>query len=214
MSNPPTNNAGQPYTISFCTCGHTPCTCLATTYPIQVPTTISNPGVWVTTGQTTNTWPTWYPYSTEVPTVVKKFAKVTVLPGGTAPTPGTTKSVGYDLSIAEDASIGARGVKLVGCGLIITPPEDAWIMIAARSSLHKRGLVLANSVGIVDPDYCGPTDEIKLALMNVTDETVYVKQGDRLAQLIFMPRYEMYTWERVSLEERAADRGGFGSTGQ
>lgn len=212
MSNNNAQGGGYPYTVTFCTCGKQPCTCVSTTYPISGPTTVSNPSIWTTPG----TWPstTWYPYTTELPTVTQKIAKVTVLPGGTAPTPGTNKSVGYDLAISEDASIGARSVKLVGCGLIITPPEDAWIMIAARSSLHKRGLVLANGVGIVDPDYCGPTDEIKLALMNVTDETVYVKQGDRLAQLIFMPLYKMYTWERVDLEERQANRGGFGSTGQ
>ena len=50
--------------------------------------------------------------------------------------------------------------------------------IFARSSTPlKRGLMIANGVGVIDPDYCGPADEIKIAVMNFTDEEVTITPG-------------------------------------
>jgi dUTP pyrophosphatase len=84
-------------------------------------------------------------------------------------------------------------------------------IIARSSTPLKRGLVVPNGVGVVDSDYRGPTDEIKIQIMNVTSEPVEIKIGDRLAQGIVMP------FVRVELEDgdgaTAPSRGGFGSTG-
>jgi dUTP pyrophosphatase len=86
-------------------------------------------------------------------------------------------------------------------------------MIAARSSLIKRGLILTNGIGIVDPDYCGPEDELLLSVLNVTDQTVHVKQGDRLAQGLFLPMPPQHTWVHREKENiDSPSRGGFGST--
>jgi dUTP pyrophosphatase len=85
--------------------------------------------------------------------------------------------------------------------------------IFARSSTPlKRGLMIANGVGIIDSDYCGPTDEVKIAVMNFTDAPVTVNAGDRIAQglLLAAPQVE---WDEAT-ELAAKSRGGFGGTGR
>ncbi len=69
--------------------------------------------------------------------------------------------------------------------------------------------MVANGVGIIDSDYCGPADEIKIQVLNITDAPVKVARGDRLAQGIVLPcpRVE---WEEVE-EMSVPTRGGFGS---
>ena len=85
--------------------------------------------------------------------------------------------------------------------------------IFARSSTPlKRGLLVANGVGVVDADYCGPDDEVKIQLLNFTDAAVQVRKGDRLAQGIVLPAPAV-DWEEVT-ETSVPTRGGFGSTGR
>ena len=71
--------------------------------------------------------------------------------------------------------------------------------------------MVANGVGVVDSDYCGPEDEIKIAVINVSKAPVDVKRGDRLAQGILLPAPRI-EWEEVG-ELRRDSRGGFGATG-
>jgi dUTP pyrophosphatase len=128
------------------------------------------------------------------------------------PEPATRHSAGFDLASAVDIEIPARSIRLVGTGLVIAVPEGHFLGIFARSSTPlKRGLMVANGVGVIDADYCGPADEIKIQLLNFTDAPVQVSKGDRLAQGVVLPcpRVE---WEEVS-EITSATRGGFGSTG-
>jgi dUTP pyrophosphatase len=66
-------------------------------------------------------------------------------------------------------------------------------------------------VGVVDSDYCGPADEIRVQVMNVTGEPVEVRRGDRLAQGIVLP-YVRADWQEAASPSRPS-RGGFGSTG-
>jgi len=117
----------------------------------------------------------------------------------------------FDLAAAEDIDVPPGQIRLIGTGLVIKVPDQHFLAIIARSSTPlKRGLVVANSVGVIDPDYCGPTDEVKIQVMNVTAATVAVKQGDRIAQAMVLPA------TRVTFEEADAtepSRGGFGSTG-
>ena len=79
------------------------------------------------------------------------------------------------------------------------------------SSRLKRGLIVANGIGVIDSDYCGPTDEVMIQLLNVTDDTVTVKRGDRLAQGIVLATARV-TWNEVD-SLRVSARGGFGATG-
>jgi len=128
------------------------------------------------------------------------------------PEQATARSAGFDLAAASDVEIPARSIRLVGTGLVIAVPEGFFLGIFARSSTPlKRGLMVANGVGVIDADYCGPEDEIKIQVLNITDAPVKVARGDRLAQGIVLPcpRVE---WNEVE-EMVQPTRGGFGSTG-
>lgn len=124
----------------------------------------------------------------------------------------TTESACFDLASNEDAIIQPKEIKLLGTGLVIEAPHEHFLLIAPRSSLPlKKGLSIPQSIGIVDRDYSGPEDEIKLQVYNFTEKPVGVKKGERLAQGLFLKR------DQVELDEvreiRMTSRGGFGSTG-
>ena len=128
------------------------------------------------------------------------------------PEPASSRAAGFDLASAVDMEIPARSIRLVGTGLVIAVPDGHFLGIFARSSTPlKRGLMVANGVGVIDPDYCGPADEIKIQVLNFTDAPVQVKRGDRIAQGIILPAPQVQ-WEEVS-EMGDPTRGGFGSTG-
>ena len=117
----------------------------------------------------------------------------------------------FDLAAVADVTVLPGKVALVPTGLVIRVPLRMFLGIFARSSTPlKRGLMVANGVGIIDLDYCGPEDEVKIAVMNFTNEPVVVSKGDRIAQGIFLsaPRVQ---WAEAAPAERS--RGGFGSSG-
>jgi len=119
----------------------------------------------------------------------------------------------FDLAAAEETVVEPGRVSLVPTGLVIEVPQGWALGIFARSSTPlKRGLMIANGVGIIDSDYCGPTDEVKIAVMNFTDAPVTVNAGDRIAQglLLAAPQVE---WDEAT-ELAAKSRGGFGGTGR
>lgn len=125
---------------------------------------------------------------------------------------GTDEAAGFDLAAAHDLTIPPRQIALVRTGLVIEVPSGHFLAIFARSSTPlKRGLMVANGVGVIDPDYSGPTDEIMIQVINVTDLDVRISRGDRLAQGIVLPSPHV-TWEEVE-GIRDSARGGFGSTG-
>jgi dUTP pyrophosphatase len=129
------------------------------------------------------------------------------------PSYGTNESAGFDLAAAHDLVIPAGEVALVRTGLVIEVPAGHFLGIFARSSTPlKRGLMVANGVGVVDSDYSGPNDEIMIQLLNFTGVPVHVAKGDRLAQGIVL-RSPRVAWDEVS-DIRAATRGGFGATGR
>ncbi len=124
----------------------------------------------------------------------------------------TSGAAGFDLAAVADVTVEPGQVALVPTGLVVTVPDGMFLGIFARSSTPvKRGLMVANGVGVIDPDYRGATDEVKIALMNFTNAAVTIRAGDRVAQGIFLaaPRVE---WQEMA-EAGATDRGGFGSSG-
>jgi dUTP pyrophosphatase len=128
------------------------------------------------------------------------------------PSYGTDEAAGFDLAAAHDLTVAARSIALVRTGLVIEVPSGHFLAIFARSSTPlKRGLIVANGVGVIDPDYCGPQDEVMIQVLNVTGTDVPVKKGDRLAQAIVLPAPRV-TWQEVDTI-RAVTRGGFGATG-
>jgi dUTP pyrophosphatase len=132
----------------------------------------------------------------------------------TVPLPayGTDESAGFDLAASHDLTIAPGQVVLVRTGLVIEVPSGHCLAIFARSSTPlKRGLMVANGVGVIDPDYSGPEDEVMIQVLNFTDAVVQVTRGDRLAQGIILPTPRV-TWNEVS-NLREVTRGGFGATG-
>ena len=103
-------------------------------------------------------------------------------------------------------------VALVPTGLVIHVPPGHFLGVFARSSTPlKRGLMVANGVGVVDSDYCGPLDEIKIEVVNFTQAPVSIRRGDRLAQGVFLP-YARAEWQEGDVPAQPT-RGGFGTTG-
>jgi dUTP pyrophosphatase len=128
------------------------------------------------------------------------------------PAYGTDEAAGFDLAAAHDVRVAPGQIALVRTGLVIEVPTGHFLGIFARSSTPlKRGLMIANGVGVIDPDYSGPNDEVMVQVLNFTAADVVLTRGDRLAQAVVLPAPRV-TWEEVS-EIRQTTRGGFGATG-
>lgn len=125
----------------------------------------------------------------------------------------TGKAAGFDLAIADRITVGSAGydgqVVLAGTGLVIAAPVNHFLYITFRSSTpRKYGVTVLE--GIVDEDYCGDEDEIKLQIMNLSKAAKTIPAGTRLAQGLFIPVTQGMFCERDVMGE---SRGGFGSTG-
>lgn len=128
------------------------------------------------------------------------------------PTYGTDEAAGFDLAAAHDVRVAPGQIALVRTGLVIEVPTGHFLGIFARSSTPlKRGLMVANGVGVIDPDYSGPNDEVMVQVLNFTSAEVQVQRGDRLAQAVVLPAPRV-SWQEVT-EIREVTRGGFGTTG-
>lgn len=117
-----------------------------------------------------------------------------------------------DLSVRESGVVPAGKVATFGLNIAVQPPKGHFVLLAARSSLHKRGLVLANGIGILDEDYSGNEDEYKVVLHNFSDTDVMIEKGERVAQMIVLP-YDRVEWNEVE-DLGTPNRGGFGTTGR
>lgn len=135
-------------------------------------------------------------------------------PEALGPTRGTPQSRGLDLHALDGATVKPGETTTVRTGLIVRPSPGFAIDIHIRSGLAGKGISLANSVGIIDPDYCGPQDELRLLLygreLRAPERII---AGQRVAQMIVVPvvpvEVTMSTQESVATRSR----GGFGSTG-
>ena len=131
------------------------------------------------------------------------------------PVRSTKNSAGYDIEAAEDVTIPAfkLGQKpvLVKTGLKAYMQSDEVLILANRSSNPgKKGLILANSIGVVDSDYYGNPDNdghIMFAFFNFKDEDIEIKKGERIGQGMFQ-KY-LVTDDDIAGGDRT---GGFGST--
>ena len=127
----------------------------------------------------------------------------------------TKYSAGYDVECAEDVIIPSfkKGMKptLVKTGIKAYMQDNEYLMLVNRSSNPgKKGLVLANSVGIIDKDYYGNPDNdghFMFAFYNMKEEDIEIKKGDCIGQAIFMP-YLLADDDNANGERT----GGFGST--
>lgn len=102
--------------------------------------------------------------------------------------------------------------RLVPLNVIIKVPEGYGLFLFPRSSLFKKkGLIVTNSVGVIDRDYCGENDELMLSVYNPTEDYCSIEHGDRIAQAVILP-VPVINLIEVN-DANTASRGGFGSTG-
>ena len=126
----------------------------------------------------------------------------------------TPLSAGMDLRANLDAPITLEPLArvLVPTGLFMALPAGYEAQVRPRSGLAiKKGITVLNTPGTIDADYRG---EIKVILVNLSNEPFTIESGERIAQMI-VARYEQIEWESVEelgTTERGA--GGFGSTGK
>jgi dUTP pyrophosphatase len=124
----------------------------------------------------------------------------------------TGGSVGFDIVARETVTIENGTIELAPGNIIVEVPEGYMLAIASRSSTpRKKGLTPPHGFGIIDHDYCGPKDEIKIQVYNFSGAAVTIERGEKIAQGVFV-RVDKFEWEEVD-EIRTESRGGFGSTG-
>lgn len=125
----------------------------------------------------------------------------------------TELSAGVDLkaNMDEPVTLGTLQRTMVPTGLYIALPQGFEAQIRPRSGLAaKHGITVLNTPGTIDADYRG---EIKVILVNLSDEPFTIEPGERIAQMV-IARHETAQWEEVDrLDETARGEGGFGSTG-
>ena len=125
----------------------------------------------------------------------------------TLPNRAAEGSVGYDVTSPSTYYIDPNSTVKIPLGLAILPPKDMYTRLASRSSLASKGLNVVG--GIIDHDYRG---DVIVCRHNTSNERQYVKQGDRIAQMVFekfgRPQIEVTT----TLPPTGRNRGGFSST--
>lgn len=123
----------------------------------------------------------------------------------------THGSVAFDLLTRVETVVPSGRIALIPSNIIVKIPEGYMLALASRSSTPlKKGLSTPHGIGVIDTDYHGPEDELKVQVYNFTEKDITVGRGDRVAQGIFIPvsKFEFEEVEQID----APSRGGFGST--
>lgn len=130
-----------------------------------------------------------------------------------SPAYATPLSAGMDLkaNLDEPVTIAPLQRAMIPTGLSIALPAGYEAQVRPRSGLAaKKGITVLNTPGTIDADYRG---EIKVILVNLSNETFVVEDGERIAQMV-IAKHETVNWEEVQvLDETERGGGGFGSTG-
>lgn len=139
---------------------------------------------------------------------IKKLSEKAILPKYQ-----TEGAAGMDISACLDETVTLKPMerKLISTGFAIAVPDGYAAFLYARSGLaSKKGITLPNCVGVIDSDYRG---EVKVALVNLSDEEFLINDGDRIAQMVISPVNQAILIEADELTETQRAGGGFGSTG-
>ena len=130
-----------------------------------------------------------------------------------APDYATAHAAGLDLRANIEDSVELKSLerRLIPTGLFMELPVGVEAQIRPRSGLaFKNGITVLNTPGTIDADYRG---EIKVLLVNLSNEVFVVEPGERIAQMV-VAKHEQVEWvEQDSLSESERGAGGFGSTG-
>lgn len=130
-----------------------------------------------------------------------------------APERATDFACGYDIfaAIAVPLDINPGTTVRIATGFsVATPPNIAMLLLPRSGLATKYGIVLANEVGLIDPDYRG---EVLVALRNMSRNQYTLSPGERIAQALFVPIIHPEFKVTDHLPPSGRGRGGFGSTG-
>ncbi|MWV27043.1 dUTP diphosphatase [Aurantiacibacter rhizosphaerae] len=127
------------------------------------------------------------------------------------PAYATQGAAGMDVVAAENITLRPGSRHAVATGFAVAIPEGYEIQVRPRSGLAlKHGITVPNTPGTIDSDYRG---EVKVIMINLSDDNFPIQRGDRIAQLVLAP-VTIASWDEVEeLDETARGAGGFGSTG-
>ena len=144
-----------------------------------------------------------------------KFEQISKYPAATLPRRATSGSAGYDFECVEDTIIPPHSIRLIPTGIKCEIDYGFYLQLALRSSTPmKKGLMLANGIGIIDADYYNNESNeghIMFQVYNFTDKDVVIEAGERIGQGVFLPF--AITDEDAEIGTTNAIRtGGFGST--
>lgn len=145
-----------------------------------------------------------------------KFEKVNkIIEDIKLPERSTLNSAGYDFFAIEDVTLPAKKLTRVMTGVKCElMPNQVLILVNRSSNPSKKGLILANGIGIIDADYYGNPDndgEMGFEFYNILDEDVVIKKGEKLGQGVIM-KFDKTEDDYISNPYKTRV-GGFGSTG-
>lgn len=128
----------------------------------------------------------------------------------------TDHSAGLDLRACIDDEYveiapGQKYAFPAGVAIEILEPSIAGYVFSRSGLGTKDGLTVSQGVGVIDPDYRG---EIKVSLLNTSDQVRRIRRGQRIAQLVFMPIFQANILKVDELGDTDRGTGGFGSTGK
>ena len=122
---------------------------------------------------------------------VKRFDKSLPLPEY------ENDAAGFDFFCRKSVNIPTREIEFVSVNAAVRIPRGYVLLIFLRSSMtFKKGVMLANGVGVIDSFFHGDKDEIIIQLFNISDKTVSIKKGEKIAQGILI-KHEKAEWEEV-----------------
>lgn len=138
---------------------------------------------------------------------IKRFDKELPLPEYK-----TEGAAGFDMTARETVIIKPGMIGYIPLNVAVETPRGYMMLVAARGSTHKHGLMPVHGIGIGDWDYRGDDDEYKFPAYNFTNKSVTIEKGTRIAQGIFVKYLKGNFKEIVKLNNKT--RGGFGTTGK
>lgn len=140
-----------------------------------------------------------------------KFERIAAYPDVNLPKRATKGAAGYDFECAEDTICNPYAITLIPTGIKAQIDSGYYLQLAVRSSTpKKKGLMLANGIGIIDEDYYNNPDNeghIMFQVYNYTNQGVVIHKGERIGQGVFLKYY--LTDDDITDTIRT---GGFGST--
>jgi dUTP pyrophosphatase len=137
---------------------------------------------------------------------IKRFDKSLPMPARQ-----TAGAAAFDMAAREEVTIAPGAIGYVPLNIALEIPAGHFLLVAARSSTHKKGIMMGNGIGIIDPDFSGDKDEVTAVCYNFTNQPVTIEKGFRIAQATFVP-VPAFEWDEVN-ELSDKNRGWLGTTG-